>query len=414
MSATGDSGAGTSESNQRPHLSSKSASQAFNGSHGLFAPVHTTSPQLPSRQGSLARPSPEAQSLQGFESDPTQGQLHTRVSKMRAAEAELRRSFNLSEEECVLDDFMCALQKRLLYQGRMFVFEHHVCFHSNLFGHKKDKVIPLQLVTKVRKRKNLGFPNSIEVTWGDGRVEFFTSFVSREEAYKLILGAWSQAAPDRAAAQMFSHANRNSVKHTSSCTAADLTSALAAERDADASSEASFATEGGGNHHDSRTKKFLSRSVQAMVRPVRRYASERPLRTPAEGDTSVAPSERTSYEGEDVAGGADSRRAADGRLGGTFTPPAERSSSWEYSEDGEGESSGDHGARAGDTDEEGEGPCGRSGEIHDYWAPNSCDPPPLPDKMKPLVKGQLRGECPARRLTCAMGRSSHTNRVLDS
>lgn len=67
-----------------------------------------------------------------------------------------------------------------------------------------------------------------------------------------------------------------------------------------------------------------------------------------------------------------------------------------------------------DTDEEGEGPCGRSGEIHDYWAPNSCDPPPLPDKMKPLVKGQLRGECPARRLTCAMGRSSHTNRVLDS
>ena len=47
--------------------------------------------------------------------------------------------------QCVLDDFMCALQKRLLYQGRMFVFEHYVCFHSNLFGHKKDKVIPLQV-----------------------------------------------------------------------------------------------------------------------------------------------------------------------------------------------------------------------------------------------------------------------------
>ncbi len=48
--------------------------------------------------------------------------------------------------QCVLDDFMCALQKRLLYQGRMFVFEHCICFHSNLFGHKKDKVIPLQVL----------------------------------------------------------------------------------------------------------------------------------------------------------------------------------------------------------------------------------------------------------------------------
>ncbi len=45
-----------------------------------------------------------------------------------------------------------------------------------------------------------------------------------------------------------------------------------------------------------------------------------------------------------------------------------------------------------DTDEEGEGPCGQSGEIHDFWVPNSCDPPPLPDKMKPLVKGQLHGD----------------------
>ncbi len=63
---------------------------------------------------------------------------------------------------------------------------------------------PLQLVTRVRKRKNLGFPNSIEVTWGGGRKEFFTSFVSREEAYKLVLGAWSQAAPELAVAQMVS------------------------------------------------------------------------------------------------------------------------------------------------------------------------------------------------------------------
>ncbi len=38
----------------------------------------------------------------------------------------------------------------------------------------------LQEVTAVRKRKNVGFPNSIEITWGaDGKREFFTSFLSR-------------------------------------------------------------------------------------------------------------------------------------------------------------------------------------------------------------------------------------------
>ena len=38
----------------------------------------------------------------------------------------------------------------------------------------------------MRKRKNVGFPNSIEITWGsDGKREFFTSFLSRCPAFRL-------------------------------------------------------------------------------------------------------------------------------------------------------------------------------------------------------------------------------------
>ena len=44
----------------------------------------------------------------------------------------------------------------------------------------------------MRKRKNVGFPNSIEITWGaDGKREFFTSFLSREDAYRLIMATWA-------------------------------------------------------------------------------------------------------------------------------------------------------------------------------------------------------------------------------
>lgn len=44
----------------------------------------------------------------------------------------------------------------------------------------------------MRKRKNCGFPNSIEVLWRGGKREFFTSFLSREDAYRLIMAAWHQ------------------------------------------------------------------------------------------------------------------------------------------------------------------------------------------------------------------------------
>lgn len=29
--------------------------------------------------------------------------------------------------------------------GRMYVFEQHVCFHSNVFGYVKNKIIPLRV-----------------------------------------------------------------------------------------------------------------------------------------------------------------------------------------------------------------------------------------------------------------------------
>ena len=46
----------------------------------------------------------------------------------------------------ICDEFVCALRKRVLLQGRLYICEHFICFHSNLFGYSKDKVIPLKVV----------------------------------------------------------------------------------------------------------------------------------------------------------------------------------------------------------------------------------------------------------------------------
>lgn len=39
--------------------------------------------------------------------------------------------------------YTCALQKDILYQGRMFVSDHWICFHSKVFG--KDTKVPVRL-----------------------------------------------------------------------------------------------------------------------------------------------------------------------------------------------------------------------------------------------------------------------------
>lgn len=31
----------------------------------------------------------------------------------------------------------CALQKRFLIQGRLYIFANHVCFYANVFGYVK-------------------------------------------------------------------------------------------------------------------------------------------------------------------------------------------------------------------------------------------------------------------------------------
>lgn len=114
------------------------------------------------------------------------------VSRVQARDDELRRHFDLQAGELFMDEFYCALHKKILLQGRMYVFENYVCFYSNLFGWVKKKVIPLVEVIEISKKRHYGFPNSIRIVW-NSKKEFFTSFLSREDAYVLLINVWNQA-----------------------------------------------------------------------------------------------------------------------------------------------------------------------------------------------------------------------------
>ncbi|ONM23748.1 Protein VASCULAR ASSOCIATED DEATH 1 chloroplastic [Zea mays] len=82
--------------------------------------------------------------------------------------------------------------KCVILQGHMYLFLHHICFYSNIFGYETKKTIPLQEVTDVRKAKTAAiFSNAIEIVAGSRR-HFFGSFLSRDEAYQIIVDGWEQ------------------------------------------------------------------------------------------------------------------------------------------------------------------------------------------------------------------------------
>ncbi|KAL3651129.1 protein of unknown function (DUF4782) [Castilleja foliolosa] len=103
---------------------------------------------------------------------------------------EYRQLFRLPPDEVLIQDFNCALQENFLLQGHMYLFVHCICFYSNLFGFETKKIIPFHEITSVRRAKVVGvFPTAIEVI-AAGKKYFFTSFLFRDEAFKLINEGW--------------------------------------------------------------------------------------------------------------------------------------------------------------------------------------------------------------------------------
>lgn len=107
---------------------------------------------------------------------------------------EYRQLFRLPPEEVLVQDFNCAFQESILLQGHMYLFVHYVCFYSNIFGFETKKIIPFHEITTVKRAKTAGiFPNAIEIFAG-GKKYFFASFLSRDEAFKIINDGWLQHA----------------------------------------------------------------------------------------------------------------------------------------------------------------------------------------------------------------------------
>ncbi|KAG2226936.1 hypothetical protein INT45_010215 [Circinella minor] len=102
---------------------------------------------------------------------------------------------SVPEEDPLIEDFGCALQKEILLQGRIYISENHLCFNANIFGWVTNLVIAFSDIVDIEKRTTALFiPNAIQVSTLHAK-HFFASFLSRDQAYDLIVDVWRMSRP---------------------------------------------------------------------------------------------------------------------------------------------------------------------------------------------------------------------------
>ncbi|KAL0079461.1 GRAM domain-containing protein [Phycomyces blakesleeanus] len=97
---------------------------------------------------------------------------------------------SVPENDPLLEDYKCALQKDILLQGHLYITENHICFNANIFGWVTNLVIAFSDITKVEKRMTaMIIPNAIHIYTANGK-HVFASFLSRDLAYDQIFQLW--------------------------------------------------------------------------------------------------------------------------------------------------------------------------------------------------------------------------------
>ncbi|XP_061836452.1 GRAM domain-containing protein 2B-like isoform X1 [Nerophis lumbriciformis] len=108
-------------------------------------------------------------------------------SQLSKSNCQYHKAFKeISSDEHLRQSYTCALQKDILYQGRMFVSDHWICFHSKVFGKDTKIAIPVISVTHVKKTKTAILVNAVVIATANDRY-VFVSFLSRDNTYKFLM-----------------------------------------------------------------------------------------------------------------------------------------------------------------------------------------------------------------------------------
>lgn len=103
---------------------------------------------------------------------------------------------SVPEDDFLIEDYSCALQKEILLAGRLYISEGHICFSSNILGWVTTLIISFEEVVSIEKENTaIVIPNAIAVQTLHAR-HIFRSLLGREATYDLMIGIWRVSHPD--------------------------------------------------------------------------------------------------------------------------------------------------------------------------------------------------------------------------
>ncbi|XP_041980285.1 protein Aster-B-like [Aricia agestis] len=111
---------------------------------------------------------------------------------------DFRRLFkDLPDDERLIVDYSCALQRDILAHGRLYASQTHLCFYASIFGWETSLTLRWKDVTAITKEKTaLVIPNAILVCT-ETEKHFLTSFSGRDKAYLMLFRVWQNALMDQ-------------------------------------------------------------------------------------------------------------------------------------------------------------------------------------------------------------------------
>jgi hypothetical protein len=132
---------------------------------------------------------------------PTSGTLGgPKLTGFAIASKKRNRDFHtffksVPDDDYLIEDYSCALQREILAHGRLYVSEGHLCFSSNILGWTTTLVMSFDEIVSVEKRSTaLVFKNGLMISTLHAK-HSFASFTSRDATYDLIVNIWKLGHP---------------------------------------------------------------------------------------------------------------------------------------------------------------------------------------------------------------------------
>lgn len=131
---------------------------------------------------------------------PAHGGSTPKLTGFAVASKKRNRDFHsffksVPDDDYLIEDYSCALQREILAHGRLYVSEGHLCFSSNILGWVTTLVMSFDEIVSVEKRSTaLVFKNGLMISTLHAK-HIFASFASRDSTYDLIVKIWKLGHP---------------------------------------------------------------------------------------------------------------------------------------------------------------------------------------------------------------------------